>query len=271
MLFIVGWSLGEHQEWSKYSNFEVSVQVPLIIYVPGVTAPKVPTGQTFPFVDPFQKEIHNNKLKYTKSFETDFGRMNQDLTDSDGNINKRTHKKSIIQHKKTFGTHTDELVELVDIFPSLVELSGLGSLQECPLDSSKSDLCTEGHSFADIVYYTSGYKKWHNTWKNATFSQYPRPSVKPQNDSDKPRLKNIKIMGYSMRTTNLRYTEWIGFDPTAFHGNWSDVKGQELYLYDSDPHEDHNVAGQAQYASKVEELSALLQKGWRNALTDKAV
>lgn len=29
-----GWSLGEHGEWSKYSNFEVSTKVPLIFYDP---------------------------------------------------------------------------------------------------------------------------------------------------------------------------------------------------------------------------------------------
>ena len=32
-----GWSLGEHGEWAKYSNFDVATRVPLIFYVPGVT------------------------------------------------------------------------------------------------------------------------------------------------------------------------------------------------------------------------------------------
>ena len=27
-----GWSLGEHGEWAKYSNFEVATQVPLLVY-----------------------------------------------------------------------------------------------------------------------------------------------------------------------------------------------------------------------------------------------
>ncbi|OWF45787.1 Iduronate 2-sulfatase [Mizuhopecten yessoensis] len=34
---LVGWSLGEHQEWSKYSNFEVAVRVPMMVYVPWKT------------------------------------------------------------------------------------------------------------------------------------------------------------------------------------------------------------------------------------------
>lgn len=32
-----GWSLGEHAEWGKYSNFDVSVRVPLIISIPSMT------------------------------------------------------------------------------------------------------------------------------------------------------------------------------------------------------------------------------------------
>lgn len=56
-LHIPGWSLGEHGEWAKYSNFEVATHVPLVFYVPGVTAPYDPTtASTFPFVDVFEGE-----------------------------------------------------------------------------------------------------------------------------------------------------------------------------------------------------------------------
>ena len=34
---IAGFALGEHQEWSKYSNFRGTTNVPLIIHVPGMT------------------------------------------------------------------------------------------------------------------------------------------------------------------------------------------------------------------------------------------
>ena len=29
-----GWSLGEHQEWAKYGNFDVDTRVPLILHDP---------------------------------------------------------------------------------------------------------------------------------------------------------------------------------------------------------------------------------------------
>ena len=34
---ITGWALGEHQEWSKFSNFRIATNVPLMIHMPGVT------------------------------------------------------------------------------------------------------------------------------------------------------------------------------------------------------------------------------------------
>ncbi len=54
-LSLLGWSLGEHGEWAKYSNFDVATRVPLIVYNPGVTSPLPRPGEkTFPFIDVFQ-------------------------------------------------------------------------------------------------------------------------------------------------------------------------------------------------------------------------
>ncbi|XP_006881393.1 PREDICTED: iduronate 2-sulfatase-like [Elephantulus edwardii] len=48
-----GWSLGEHGEWAKYSNFDVATRVPLMFYVPGRTALLPGTGaKLFPYIDP---------------------------------------------------------------------------------------------------------------------------------------------------------------------------------------------------------------------------
>lgn len=49
-----GWALGEHGEWAKYSNFDVTTHVPLMFYVPGKTAPLPGVGEKlFPYQDPF--------------------------------------------------------------------------------------------------------------------------------------------------------------------------------------------------------------------------
>lgn len=56
LVYVTGWSLGEHGEWAKYSNFDVATRVPLIFYVPGVTAVHGRLdGSTFPFIDVFSQ------------------------------------------------------------------------------------------------------------------------------------------------------------------------------------------------------------------------
>lgn len=43
------------------------------------------------------------------------------------------------------------LVELVDLFPTLVDLAGLPALEQCPSDSHKVEVCTEGVSLSQII------------------------------------------------------------------------------------------------------------------------
>lgn len=76
----------------------------------------------------------------------------------------------------TGGERRHQLVEFVDIYPSLAELVGL-----------KAPDSVEGVSFVPLL----GEAK--KQWKSATFSQYPRGK---------------KVMGYSIRTERWRYTEW---------------------------------------------------------------
>lgn len=146
-----GWSLGEHAEWAKYSNLDVALKVPLIIY------------------DPMHKE---------------------------------TRKPQTIR----------EVVELVDIFPTLVQLSGLPKVRRCNQVNTK--MCTEGKSLGHLLRKRSPSKDY------TAFSQYPRPGLIPTDNpnSDEPRLKDIQVMGYTIRTKQFRYTAWIPFDHVSFLG-----------------------------------------------------
>ena len=50
------------------------------------------------------------------------------------------------------GSSTDELVELVDLFPTLVDAAGLPAIELCSeKDSRKTKLCTEGSSLMPLV------------------------------------------------------------------------------------------------------------------------
>ncbi|XP_070552725.1 iduronate 2-sulfatase-like [Ptychodera flava] len=250
-----GWSLGEHQEFEKYQNFETTTRVPLIVYVPGMTdkgtGPK-PPGKKFPFINPLE-----NTSKIDPSYHGN---------ETDIKARKYNAETDYVQPQKS-GLASDDFVELVDLFPTLSELAGLKVPPVCPENPFKVDFCSEGISFVPVIENLVTRKYGASfTWKNASFSQYPRPSDEPQPNSDLPDLRDIRIMGYTMRTEKYRYTEWIGFDPTHFKADWSEVHARELYLYDSDPNEDNNVAGDLQYQDLAAELSEKLKLGWRSAI-----
>ncbi|XP_007957243.1 iduronate 2-sulfatase [Orycteropus afer afer] len=207
---LLRWSLGEHGEWAKYSNFDVTTRVPLMFYVPGRTAVLPEAGkQLFPYIDPFDP----------------------------------------ISELMEPGRQVEELVELVSLFPTLAGLAGLPIPPRCPVPSFHVELCREGQNllkhfqFPDLeedAYVRGGPRE------SIAYSQYPRPADSPQWNSDKPSLKDIKIMGYSIRTVDYRYTVWVGFDPEEFLANFSDIHAGELYFVDSDPWQDHNVYNDSQ-------------------------
>jgi iduronate 2-sulfatase len=182
-----GWSLGEHSEWAKYSNFDVAVKVPLIVVAPE---------------------------------------------------SKRRDKVT-------------EVVELVDLFPTLVDLSCLPALEECT--SRQQQTCTEGKSLAPLL------RGQFSPGDQVAFSQYPRPSAYSQHNSDKPRLKAIKIMGYSLRTPRFRYTCWIGFNPRTFVRNWHQMYGEELYDHSIDSDEYMNLADRQSIDSLKVALKRILR------------
>lgn len=209
-----GWSLGEHGEWAKYSNFDVSTRVPLIFYIPGVTTRRDRLGEsTFPFIDALtQSEL---------SFKND----------------------KVIRN----------MVELVDVFPTVSYMAGLRAPKPCPDISFQAELCTEGDNLA----YTFRHRERGEDEEDIAFSQYPRPAETPQENSDLPDLKDIKIMGYSLRCWDYRYTLWLGFNPKTFQVNVSDVHAGELYMLASDPGQDKNIYSDSEHSVMMRKMPSL--------------
>ncbi|GFN83997.1 hypothetical protein PoB_001050300 [Plakobranchus ocellatus] len=139
------------------------------------------------------------------------------------------------------------------------------------MDQKDDDVVYSAASKCDpnFVPYHYSLKSVDQYWKKAVFSQYPRPSVEPREDSDKPHLKRIRIMGYSMWTPDFRYTEWVGFTPSNYKIHWDENYGTELYLRTSDPDEAYNMALFDQCLHLVKEMSKRLHQGWRHALPVK--
>jgi iduronate 2-sulfatase len=123
---------------------------------------------------------------------------------------------------KHAGGASKSLVEFVDVYPTLCDLTGL---------SAPADL--EGKSFTPLLDDPT------RPFKEAAFSQYPRGKA---------------IMGRSMRTDRYRYTEW--------QDSSGKVTARELYDHGADPGENVNLAGRPENKDLVATLAAQLKAGF---------
>lgn len=125
------------------------------------------------------------------------------------------------------GRKTKALVEFVDIYPSLSQLTGL-SLPEH----------LQGHSFAPLLSNPD------MAWKKAAFSQYPRKGK----------------MGYAMRTDRYRFVAWED------HNQENKIVDTELYDHQTDPQEMVNLARQPHYAKLVQEFTKQISAAKSNGI-----
>jgi iduronate 2-sulfatase len=129
------------------------------------------------------------------------------------------------RHPSTAGRETRSLVELLDLYPTLMDLCRLPAPHRL-----------EGVSLKPLLEDPS------TTVKTAAFTQHPRPPYRVKGEPP-------ETMGYSMRTDRYRYTEWRKVPG-------GDVLARELYDHDKDPRETVNLATRAQHAATVEKLAA---------------
>ena len=211
-----GWSLGEHGEWCKMSNFEEAVRVPLIFVPPGKLG-------SFSHID---VTIYALDYPYTPT------------------------------------KHIDNFVSLVDLFPSLVDLAGLPGVAACkPETSQATQLCTEGRSWARLLVEPG------SGWPDVAFSQYPRPSIYPRYDSDLPKERDIRYMGYSVRwrekweKSGWRCTVWMGFKARPKpEPDMTDIAGIELYDHQDDNGENNNLAKDKDHIGTIQQCMDLIRK-----------
>lgn len=153
---------------------------------------------------------HNHWVKYT-NFETD------------------ARVPLMVHHPKfphTWGTRTPSLIEHVDHYPTIAELAGV------PVTAAAHETI-EGFSYASL--FTSGANPATTVWMNmynASFTQYPRCGSAPEHPGGPPTFSGAKrcanvvkakfaYMGYSMRTTEWRYTEWALWNGTSLKPEWT--------------------------------------------------
>jgi iduronate 2-sulfatase len=137
------------------------------------------------------------------------------------------------------GAAATGLVELVDLFPTLIELCGLPTPQGL-----------EGTSLVPML------QDPNRELKEAAYTQHPRPNYYDRTPSGVP-----EVMGYSVRTRQGRYTEWRRWDS-------GEVVAVEYYDHRTDPHETHNQA--ATTSSAMEQARSLLHRMFPSAVPPSA-
>ncbi|MCA9732309.1 MAG: sulfatase [Deferribacteres bacterium] len=139
---------------------------------------------------------------------------------------------------QNMNTRLNQLVEFVDVYPTLCELAGLPVPEHL-----------QGISTVPLL---------HNSnlpWKKAVFSQFLREGIWIAPDG-------VEYMGYAIRTERYRYVRWINWETKEF-------AAQELYDHQTDPNENVNIADDPQNVAVVQQLAAQLDAGWREALPGK--
>jgi iduronate 2-sulfatase len=129
---------------------------------------------------------------------------------------------------KRAGTKAGGPVELLDLYPTLVDLCELPPVAGL-----------EGVSLRTVLDNPAVRAK------SAAYTQAPRPPRIQGGQSD--------TMGYSMRNERYRYTEWRAW-------NSGRVQDRELYDHQADPAETVNRVGDVRLAEIVQELAAGLAR-----------
>lgn len=131
-----------------------------------------------------------------------------------------------IPGNKNNGQHTRSIVELLDIYPTVLDLCGVRIPDNI-----------QGKSLTPILENLS------LEIKEGAFTQHPRPSYY----KEKPEL-----MGHSVRTNKWRYTEWRSWKS-------GEIVGQELYNHENDSLETVNVVKDEKHKEVVKRLSGLIK------------
>jgi len=123
-------------------------------------------------------------------------------------------------HAKGNGQPSKQIVEFIDMYPTVADLCGLTAPKTAA-----------GRSLRPLL------DKPDRNWKGTAFSQVLRPG------------DGNPVVGRSIRTDRWRYSDWGG-----------GKAGEELYDHDSDPFEFTNLANNPKYKSVIEKLRPQLQE-----------
>jgi iduronate 2-sulfatase len=129
------------------------------------------------------------------------------------------------------GAKASGISELIDIFPTLTDLSGLPSPPQL-----------EGTSLVPVL------KDFSASVKTGALTQHPRPALYWGGG---PKALP-QVMGYALKTDRWSYHEWRDFKT-------GDVVARELYDEKADPLETVNLAGTVEAGAQIPALAEQLR------------
>ena len=132
------------------------------------------------------------------------------------------------------------LVELVDVYPTVVELCGL-----------PEPAGVEGRSLVPLL------DDPEKEWAESALSQFPRARTGNRHSG------HGAMMGYALRTERYRYVEWRDLELGG-------VEAVELYDHENDPREMRNVAKLGRNRETIDRLARVLSAGWKKSLPERA-
>ena len=153
-----------------------------------------------------------------------------DLWHKHTNFEEATRAPLIIAGPGIKAGKTSSLTEFVDVFPTICDLAGV---------SIPKNL--DGKSLKPLMLNNK------TKGKEYSISQYPRKLKKAE--MTKLGYTDAKMMGYSLRTNQYRYTIWMNNFTSKQAFNESQVYASEMYDYVKDPLEKVNVVNDKNYTS----------------------
>ncbi len=142
----------------------------------------------------------------------------------------------IVDPRINRGVKQTALVEFVDIFPTLCEMTGLSTPEEL-----------SGESLTALL------RKDDQHARTFAYSQYLRGRF-----TAAERAAGVEQMGYTVRSDRFRFVEWYRWDGES--DTRQEYLTSELYDHESDPLESVNVVNDPQYRSVVEEHQRALRE-----------
>ncbi len=168
------------------------------------------------------------------------------------NFEQATHAPLIISAPGLKPNSTKSSSEFVDVFPTLCDLAGV----QIPTH-------LDGKSLVPVMQNPKF------SVKEYSISQYPRSENK--NETNRLGYSDTKFMGYSLRTSQYRFTIWMkDYFRTNLPFSKDMVVATELYDYKIDPNETVNVIGDKKYAEIRKDLYAKMLSYFENQRTKLA-